>query len=54
MSNNQQRPRRRRVRGTKVRKDEILRDSRGRVIDEVYVDGAVADALSKVRRSPRG
>jgi hypothetical protein len=35
--------------GTDVREDEELRDSKGRLIDEAYVEGAVADAMAKVR-----
>jgi hypothetical protein len=54
VSNNEQPRRWRRLRGTKVRKGEILRDSRGRVIDDAYVEGAVADALSKVTKGRRG
>jgi hypothetical protein len=32
-----------------VGRDELLRDSRGRVIDDEYVDGAVEDAIAYVR-----
>lgn len=35
--------------GTDVAADEVLRDSKGRIIDENYVQGAVDDALSTVR-----
>jgi len=45
--------RRRRLRGTRVPKDEILRDSRGRLIDDAYVDQAVEDALVKVAKERR-
>jgi hypothetical protein len=31
-----------------VGQDEVLRDSRGCVIDDAYVEGAVEDALSEV------
>lgn len=40
---------RRRVRAT-VGSDDILRDSRGRVIDDAYVEHAVADALGYVSK----
>jgi hypothetical protein len=33
--------------------DETLRDSRGRVIDDRYVDGAVEDALARTGRRGR-
>jgi len=36
------------VRGTKFGKGEILLDSRGRVVDDAYVESAVEDALSEV------
>jgi predicted HicB family RNase H-like nuclease len=29
--------------------DEVLRDSAGRVVDDAYVDAAVADAITTVR-----
>lgn len=49
MSNDEEpQGRRRRLRGTRVPKDEILRDSHGRLIDDAYVDQAVEDALAKV------
>ncbi len=32
-----------------VGRDEVLRDSRGRVIDDDYVTGAVEDAIAYVR-----
>lgn len=50
MSNDERPQRRRRVRGTKVGKDEILRDSGGRIIDDPYVGEAVEDALAKVAK----
>lgn len=37
------------VSGTDLAKDEVLRDSQGRVVDDEYVDGAVEDAIHKVR-----
>ena len=37
------------VLGTDVAKDEILRDSQGRVVDDEYVDGAVEGAIREVR-----
>ena len=37
-----------RLRGTSIRKDEVLRDSRGRIVDDAYVERAVEDALSNV------
>lgn len=37
------------VPGTDVPKDEVLRDSQGRVVDDEYVDSAVQDAVQKVR-----
>lgn len=40
---------RRRLRAT-VGSDEILRDSRGRVIDDAYVEHAVEDALRYVSK----
>lgn len=38
---------------TDVAKDEVLRDSQGRVVDDEYVDGAVADAIHKARARGR-
>ena len=35
--------------GTDVQGDQEMRDSKGRLIDDAYVEGAVADALAKVR-----
>ena len=35
--------------GVDVPDDQVLRDSQGRVVDDVYVDGAVAEALTRVR-----
>lgn len=35
--------------GSDVPDGEVLRDSAGRVIDEVYVDAAVEDAIRQVR-----
>ena len=37
-----------------VGKDEVLRDSRGRVIDDEYVEGAVEDAISEVTKRSDG
>lgn len=53
MSSSEQLRRRRRLRGSKVRKGEVLRNSLGRVIDVAYVEGAVADALSALAKRPR-
>jgi hypothetical protein len=35
--------------GPTVGRNEVLRDSRGRVIDDAYVEGAVEDAVAYVR-----
>lgn len=35
--------------GPDIPKNEELRDSQGRIVDERYVDAAVGDALDKVR-----
>lgn len=35
--------------GPDVPDDEVLRDSRGRVVDDAYVDAAVEDAVRHVR-----
>jgi len=35
--------------GPDVPDDEVLRDSHGRVVDDVYVDAAVKDAVRHVR-----
>jgi hypothetical protein len=35
--------------GTKVRRSEALRDSRGQIIDDPYVEGTVDNALEHVR-----
>jgi hypothetical protein len=51
--NNNEQPLRQRLRGTKVRKGEVLRDSRGRTVDNAYVDRAVKDALVKAAERPR-
>lgn len=40
------------VRGSDVPHDEILRDSKGRAIDDDYVEAAVGDALRRVRGRP--
>lgn len=32
--------------------DEVLRDSKGRIVDDAYVEGAVDDALRRVRGRP--
>src|SRR4051812_8425366 len=34
---------------SRVRRHELLRDSRGRVVDEAYVERAVEDAIDYVR-----
>jgi hypothetical protein len=39
----------RRKPGSTVGRKEVLRDSRGRVIDDEYVEGAVEDAIEFVR-----
>jgi predicted HicB family RNase H-like nuclease len=39
--------------GPDVRSDEVLRDRKGRVIDDRYVEGAVSDALRKARARGR-
>jgi predicted HicB family RNase H-like nuclease len=36
-----------------VPRDETLRDSRGRVVDDRYVEGAVEDALTRTGRRGR-
>ena len=38
-----------RVLDADVPADEVLTDSRGRVVDDAYVDAAVKDALAKTR-----
>ena len=35
--------------GADIAEGEVLRDSRGRVVDETYVDEAVSEALTRVR-----
>jgi predicted HicB family RNase H-like nuclease len=40
------------VPGSDVPDDETLRDSKGRVIDDDYVEAAVGDALRRVRGRP--
>lgn len=44
-----EKPGRRRRLGASVGSDEVLRDSRGRVIDDAYVRHAVDDALRYVK-----
>ena len=39
--------------GPDVAEDEDLRDSRGRVVDDAYVESAVEDAIAQVRRRGR-
>lgn len=39
----------RRKRAPSVGRNSVLRDSRGRTVDEEYVDGAVEDAIAYVR-----
>lgn len=38
--------------GSDVADDEVLRDSKGRVVDDAYVEGAVDDALRRLRGRP--
>jgi hypothetical protein len=40
------------VQGPDVAEGEVLRDSKGRVVDDTYVAAAVADALRRVRGRP--
>ena len=40
------------VQGADVPSHQVLHDSKGRVVDDVYVEGAVEDALRRVRGRP--
>lgn len=40
------------IQGCVVPDTEVLRDSKGRMIDDAYVEGAVEDALRRVRGRP--
>ena len=40
------------VQGSDVPDSEVLHDSKGRVVDDTYVGGAVEDALRRVRGRP--
>lgn len=39
--------------GPDIPANQVLRDRRGRVVDDAYVDSAVADAVGKARRRGR-
>lgn len=40
------------VQGSDLADGEVVRDSKGRVIDDAYAEGAVEDALRRVRGRP--